>query len=378
MIRNRYMKNRRAAWIAAGLTLGLTLATASKSNTVVTSPASAYTGKNYTWQGDSNLFLVRQAAGAIRKPINFSNQTEVLEPWRVKYGNITAGQFGPGLPFEGMNSAGLTIHALWTGASETEEKSAEQARPSLSEFEWIQYHLDCFPDVASIIATLEEVRDITPRSWPHDVLKQKVYSQRKFRLDRIFAQVHFFVSDASQRCAVFDWIDSEQVVTVIENHPSCVQVLGASTYASTLQRFNFHYLDSPTLRLANQRRSRGSWSPSEMFELLDYGKTKSTVWQSVALQDQGVLIFRHISTGRTHRVSIPTQGLKSSAPSQGRPDTLWLAYKREPGGNEYVVESEWSTDSLERHKKALESALSTRSLELLGPVLLKKLRASWD
>ena len=125
--------------------------------------------------------------------------------WISRYGSLSFNQFGHEFPNGGMNEAGLVVeHMLLDGT-----QYPSDARPSLTELQWIQYQLDCSATVADVLASDAQVR-IQPGS----------------------TGLHFLVADRTGRCAVIEFLGGRLVCHIDGSLP--VAALTNDTYDSSL------------------------------------------------------------------------------------------------------------------------------------------------
>jgi choloylglycine hydrolase len=93
-----------------------------------------------------------------------------------------------------MNEKGLVVEIMWLNDS---RYPAKDARPSLNELQWIQYHLDNHATVAEVVA-----------------------SAPKLRVAPAYAKVHYMACDAGGACATFEYLGGKLVVHEGEGLPA--------------------------------------------------------------------------------------------------------------------------------------------------------------
>ena len=106
--------------------------------------------------------------------------------WTAAYGSVTFNQVAKYFPYDGMNEAGLVVAQMM---NEQSRYSPPDARPGLTELQWIQYQLDTNRSVAEVLASDERVR-ILDHSVP----------------------LHFLVLDRSGDAAAIEWLGGKRVV----------------------------------------------------------------------------------------------------------------------------------------------------------------------
>ncbi len=140
--------------------------------------------KSYDWH-DGGAMVVANKRGVDKVALALGGG----EPhaWRSRYASLTFNQFGREQPNGGMNEAGLVVEIMWLADS---EPASPDARPTISELQWIQHALDRFGSVSELVASANQVR-IAP----------------------IYAAVHYLACDATGACAAVELVDGAQIVT---------------------------------------------------------------------------------------------------------------------------------------------------------------------
>jgi penicillin V acylase-like amidase (Ntn superfamily) len=99
--------------------------------------------------------------------------------WTAKYGSITFNQVSRDFPMGGMNEKGLVVECLWLPQT---QYPAPDARPVLTELQWIQYMLDTCATADEVVAA-----DSLVRIFPSTT------------------KLHFLIADASGAAAVIEY-----------------------------------------------------------------------------------------------------------------------------------------------------------------------------
>jgi choloylglycine hydrolase len=112
----------------------------------------------------------------------------------------------------GMNEAGLVVEVMWL---EGIEYPSPDARPELSELQWVQYQLDTASSVKDVIASDAFLR-ISTNSVP----------------------IHFLVSDKTGEAVTVEFLDGKMVTHTSETLP--VKALTNSTYKDSMEYLKNH------------------------------------------------------------------------------------------------------------------------------------------
>ena len=107
--------------------------------------------------------------------------------WTSKYGSVTFNQFGPDLPFGGMNEKGLVVETMWL---EKTRYPPQESYPCVNLLNWVQFQLDNYATVSEVLTNLSELR-----------IKNPIKSVRN----------HYFICDSTGDCAVIEFLDKESV-----------------------------------------------------------------------------------------------------------------------------------------------------------------------
>src|SRR5262249_23092858 len=143
---------------------------------------------------------------------------------------LTFNQSGREMPNGGMNDAGLVVEVMWLDSSVFPPRDA---RPVVSELQWIQYQLDNFATVAEATAHAADVR-----------------------VERGYAKVHYLACDRTGACAAFEHIGGKLVVTAGDKLP--VKALTNHTYADSLAFWKQHASAPPAGRGSLERFARAA------------------------------------------------------------------------------------------------------------------------
>ena len=122
--------------------------------------------------------------------------------WVSKYGSVSFNQIGRDFPMGGMNEAGLVVECLWLFDA---RYPAPDARPGLTELQWIQYQLDNCRTVEDVLAS--------------DSLVRIVPSETK---------LHFLVCDRTGKAGVVEFIGGKSVLYGPDRLP--VKALANNSY----------------------------------------------------------------------------------------------------------------------------------------------------
>jgi penicillin V acylase-like amidase (Ntn superfamily) len=155
-------------------------------------------GKSYDWNMGQGLVMVNQR-GMKKQALPMTPHPAA---WTSKFSSVTFNQYGRELPNGGMNQAGLVVEVMWLDSS---TYPPPDARPTVSELQWIQYQLDNFSTV-----------------------KEMVEAAQSVRVQLVHGKVHYLACDASGDCAAFEHVDGKMVVS----HP--VRALTNDTYADSI------------------------------------------------------------------------------------------------------------------------------------------------
>lgn len=176
---------------------GLTVPAGACTTFCADGPSGPVFGKNYDWSVDDGMVLVNK-----RGVTKTGMSPERPARWTSRFGSVTFNQYGREMPCGGINEAGLVVELMWLDST---EYPAADDRPSLSNLQWVQYHLDVSATVDDVIAGDADVR-ISGESQ---------------------ARVHFLVADRLGATATVEFLDGRMVAhrgdslpyPVLTNHP---------------------------------------------------------------------------------------------------------------------------------------------------------------
>jgi penicillin V acylase-like amidase (Ntn superfamily) len=208
-------------------------------------------GRNYDWGIGFGLVMVNKRDLVKRTHQPFGASIKPAQ-WVSKYGSITFNQYGKEFPMGGMNEAGLVVEVMWL---EGTEYPYPDARPELSELQWVQYHLDTASSVKEVIASDASLR-ISANSVP----------------------IHFLVSDKTGEAVTVEFLDGKLVYHTAESLP--VKALTNSTYAESLEYLKGHkgfggereigFSGKSLDRFARAANMLAQYDPSKDKEIVDY------------------------------------------------------------------------------------------------------------
>jgi penicillin V acylase-like amidase (Ntn superfamily) len=172
--------------------------------------------------------------------------------WISKYASVTTNQSGNGFPCRGMNEAGLVIGEMWLGQTGYPDRDS---RPSVNTDQWQQYQLDnC--------ATIEEV----------------LATDKVLRIDKDEYKSHFFICDASGKCATIEWIDGK--LRALAGDEVKIKAMVNSPYAECLARGDDR--SGRFAKAAGMLENYAGEDPVEyVFSILRATRQKSTLWSLV-------------------------------------------------------------------------------------------------
>jgi len=164
--------------------------------------------KNFDWPlGDGYIFVNKRN---VDKAAYGADSMASLR-WTSKYGSVTFNQLGREFPLGGMNEAGLVVEELSTPS----QYPAPDKRPSVNEFQWVQYQLDNCGSV-----------------------KEVLKSDQKLRVSKFLIGLHYLVADRKGNAAVIEFIGGK---TAAYTGPELrVLVLSNNSYEESLRYLRFH------------------------------------------------------------------------------------------------------------------------------------------
>jgi penicillin V acylase-like amidase (Ntn superfamily) len=230
-------------------------------------------GKSYDWSMSQGLVLVNQRG--VNKQALAMMPGDHAARWRSKYSSVTFNQYGRELPNGGMNEAGLVVEVMWLAAS---VYPPADARPTVSELQWIQYQLDRFATVKEMVAAADEIR-----------------------ISLVYGKVHYLACDKSGDCAAFENLDGKMTVSpqarVLTNHPYAESAAYFAhpknlRGAGSLERF------ARAQAMVSWTRSPKSDLVKEAFGVLDNVHSPTSVWNIVYDPARLRIWFRTHEDGR--------------------------------------------------------------------------------
>lgn len=208
-------------------------------------------GRNYDWAIGYGFVMVNKRNQIKRTDLPPGASAKPVQ-WISKYGSITFNQYGREFPMGGMNEAGLVVEVMWL---EGTEYPSPDARPALSELQWVQYQLDTARSVKEVIASDASLR-ISANSVP----------------------IHFLVSDKTGEAVTVEFLDGKMVCHTAETLP--VKALTNSTYADSMEYLKTHkgyggereigFSGNSLDRFSRAAHMLSSYEKSKSKEIVDY------------------------------------------------------------------------------------------------------------
>lgn len=164
-------------------------------------------GKSYDWHVGHGMAIVNKRNVQKKAVIATTSDEGAIVEWVSKYGSLTFNQHGREFPISGVNEEGLVIEVLWGTA---EHPKGPDVRPAINEVQWVQYNLDSHATVAEVIAQADKIRIIPA-----------------------YADIHYFVCDATGACATLEYIGGELVAHTGEALPA--KAFTNSTYDESIE-----------------------------------------------------------------------------------------------------------------------------------------------
>ena len=225
--------------------------------------------KSYDWHMGQGMLLTNKRG--LKKSAVILDPNQRGHQWTSKYGNVTFNQYGAEFPNGGMNEAGLVLEVLWLDQSQF---PSPDARPALTELQWIQWALDTQNSIADLIKATKSVRVMS-----------------------VYAKVHYFGCDARGQCATFEHIDGKLEIHHGSKLP--VPALTNHSYRKSIDYFNQQNgaLPKGDSSLARFVRA-GSSTPTQdlaktgFSKLADVNINNYTKWNIVYLPSSKQIQFR--------------------------------------------------------------------------------------
>src|SRR5579859_2270366 len=237
--------------------------------------------KSYDWNMSQGFVIVN--------PKGVRKQALPMTPnparWISKHASVTFNQYGRELPNGGMNDAGLVVEVMWLDAS---VYPPPDARPTVTELQWIQYQLDNFANVKEMMAAADELR-----------------------VQLIHGKVHYLACDQGGDCAAFELLDGKMTVShparALTNNPYAESVAfkGNRKGTGSLPRFaRANALPTP----------RGDLTQAAFAALDDVSQGSSSVWNIVYDPVHLKVAFRTVEDKRIKRFDFAKLDKSCAAP----------------------------------------------------------------
>jgi choloylglycine hydrolase len=172
-------------------------------------PQSTFLGQNFDWHVGHGQILVNQKNEKKRSLKMF--ETDQSVGWVSRYGSLTFNQIALDHPISGMNQAGLIVVA---SENFGEGNAKAENRPTVNEYQWVQYQLDNF-------ATVKEVMD----------------HASEIGISSLLQELHYLVCDATAQCAAFEVSIAHQQLKVYQAGDFAIRVLTDTTYMDALKKY---------------------------------------------------------------------------------------------------------------------------------------------
>lgn len=270
------------------------------------------TGRNYDWDTEPAWLLVNRR-GTIRQGL-LQNDPGPAAQWAARYGSLTVNQYGNGFPCSGMNEAGLSVDVLWL---EETGYPKPDARPALSELQWVQYVLDQAGSVEEALALGAKVR-ITAGSSP----------------------LHFYLADKRGSRAVLEFVGGRAVIS----RPQAAEPFGITNSVWQASEAFRQQQGSAALPQSNGSKERycralgfaaqtraaaldtGSAAPA-LYAILQSVATERTAWQLVYEPERERFWYKTAHAPEVKYLDMAKQDFSPAPGIQGLPIVLPL------GGN---------------------------------------------
>ncbi|MEM6365336.1 MAG: linear amide C-N hydrolase [Planctomycetota bacterium] len=142
--------------------------------------------RNHDWPFGGGL-VITHPKGLVKTALS------PLQPitWTSTHGSVSFTQYGRGIPFAGMNEAGLTVDLLQLRQTQFAPPNLLAGQKSVNAIQWVQYQLDTAASVVDVLASLQNVVPLP--------------------LFPSIERVHYFVTDASGDAAIIEFLDGQLV-----------------------------------------------------------------------------------------------------------------------------------------------------------------------
>ena len=278
--------------------------------------APALVGGNYDWTARGGIVFLSPRGQLKSAELGHTFSTDA--EWSSRYASLTVSQFGRDFPMQGLNEQGLAGMVL-IGPSAYPSDGPEGI---VTENLWLQYQLDRFATVAEVEAHI------------HDLGFQ-----------RLSASLHWFLCDATNDCAVIEFIGGRPSVRRGNDLP--IRSLTNTSYEQAMS-FYVRWQESTSpmpegyassarfVRLA-ERRSARSWL--DLAETLDQVSLAGfTAFQSLFdLQNRSLTV--RLDRGRWHSINFENLPLDcgASLPMLNLSQGSWQVYDHNAVANLFTA-----------------------------------------
>lgn len=246
--------------------------------------------KNFDWYSGEG-YIIKNLQGQTKYAYGFHGEN--FANWNSKYGSITFNQIGKEFPYGGINEAGLVIEQLWLTGSEYQDNQTEY----ISELEWIQFQLDSYETVDSVI---KNINNLTIRP---------------------IASIHYLIADKTGASAVIEFIKGEVVITKKQDNCQVITNSSAKTseyYSKKLKNFDKDSRKSINRYcLLKQNISNHNQSISNAFDKLELVSEDrdnyKTFWSIVYDIDNLEIHFKSYSNSHVKTVKLSDFDFSSEA-----------------------------------------------------------------
>lgn len=218
-------------------------------------------GANYDWKARGGVVFV-SPRGQYKSSFRVGNH-EFQKPaaWVSRFASLTLSQFGRDYPMQGINEAGLAGAVLVAPA----DYPSYGPNGLISENLWLQYQLDNFSNIKQVVDRV------------HD-----------FGIQKISADLHWFLCDATGECVTIEFENSRARVYRTRDLP--LQVLTNSSVSNSWHFFNTWKQSGAVLPVGYgsfARFSRLAWRASQEGQvdliktLDDVSMEGFTAWQTI-------------------------------------------------------------------------------------------------
>lgn len=308
-----------AAFISSPVDACTAFSLASKDKVIV--------AKSYDWYvGHNHGAVYTNARGCHRSALNLGNTPNPAK-WVSQYGSVVFTQFGRGFPIGGINEKGLVVEMQQL--EETIYNSHQSSSPFVNEAQWTQYQLDNYATTDEVLANIDQLRIV-----------------------QAYTGIHYFISDASGKTAVIEFLDGKAVVFTGRDLPS--PVIANDTYPdslayiranpenkippSQLQRFSKRRFQAAAVMLGESANTPVEQWLDLSWNILDAVQMKLAVqpsqWNTVYDISSGQVYFRMLSDGKIKSFNIKNldfsnrqgKALDMNIDAEGNVESLFVEY----------------------------------------------------